>query len=54
MIVVIDKNELIEFINKKIKDQDSKIVVIDRDELKELTVQKIEESKPKIVVTLTT
>ena len=32
MIVVIDKDELIEFINKKIKDQDSKIVVIDKDE----------------------
>ena len=49
MKVVIDKDELIEFINKKIKEQDFKIVVegedvavIDRDEF--------EEPKPKIVV----
>ena len=31
MIVVIDRDELKEFINKKIEDSDSKIVVIDRE-----------------------
>ena len=50
MIVVLDRDEFKEFINQKIKDQNSKIVVLDKGELKELINRKIEEPKPKIVV----
>ena len=42
MKVVIDKDELIELINKKIKEQDFKIVVEDKEESTELIVQKVE------------
>ena len=50
MIVVLDKDELKEFISKKIEESDSKIVVIDKEEFTELINRKIEELKPKIVV----